>query len=796
MSSKISNSDLVGCLRDQSAFDTLYVAITQRAIEYYADGRRRKFALKLHGDLAALDQCRGQIQTAYQTFSSLPAHYSTSKHRWPPLEAFMLARALDSHTRLENEKDGAWLDTAIAFLGVCAEVEHIGGQYGTQDDVDIVLAGYEPETPITRSSDERKEYFLSLFANIRRVADKSNSEILKYNHPSFLVTVTNGNAELSKDQDGSTLSISISNFLPCNVEFDRVELQLAGEGDETLIYVTGAVVCYPGTTSTSLFCGDSHQGVFNVASASLWLSKVHFEWKPSASESKAPMTPQVVTPQSAQGLLRFPSTLHGQLVRVPLDKESLDIKISLPRSIQWDAEPAVMLELHTGRNVVQDATIDISSPQGVVFRPAEATLLEDSMGSESSAAFSFSPSGMIVRNLKSRQTISFTIPHSSPPAGVPLHVAIKVSYQVVDIISAEPQSRRTLRLSQKVQTSLPLQVSVMDSFRGKTLISKFTISSTSHLQVRVLETKLEGGTGLRIRCPKRTSKQPSLIITAQRPIHAIYQLTSEEPRYERETLYLHVTYRTLKEEIERRLDDEVASVFGEDDINGQLAKSFLIAALAANASWVQLYLHSGELALSAPADDKLGSDFRRGLNEVLERLKVPRAIDGVEETVKGWQHLIIPVDLPFMHILCAIQIHINADLDLIYAGQPVGVRIEITTSFHWGSIRHNESEDIVEFSMRYSVQELVTDWLVSGHKQGDFLAVNDGSHSVDLTLVPLHHGELALPTISVLPLAIDGQSKAGQLPSTETYHVHAAQRIMVLPRGGRSTFVVGMGGDM
>ena len=87
----------------------------------------------------------------------------------------MLARALDSHTRLENEKDGAWLDTAVAFLGVCAEVEHIGGQYGTQDDVDIVLAGYEPETPITRSSDERKEYFLSLFANIRRVADKSES---------------------------------------------------------------------------------------------------------------------------------------------------------------------------------------------------------------------------------------------------------------------------------------------------------------------------------------------------------------------------------------------------------------------------------------------------------------------------------------------------------------------------------------------------------------------------------------------------------------------------------------------
>ena len=40
-----------------------------------------------------------------------------------------------------------------------------------------------------------------------------------------------------------------------NVEFDRVELQLAGEGEETLIYTTGAALCYPGNTSVTLFCG-------------------------------------------------------------------------------------------------------------------------------------------------------------------------------------------------------------------------------------------------------------------------------------------------------------------------------------------------------------------------------------------------------------------------------------------------------------------------------------------------------------------------------------------------------------
>jgi hypothetical protein len=42
-------------LADKGKFDELYMATTQRAIEYYAEGKRRKFALKLHGDLAAFD---------------------------------------------------------------------------------------------------------------------------------------------------------------------------------------------------------------------------------------------------------------------------------------------------------------------------------------------------------------------------------------------------------------------------------------------------------------------------------------------------------------------------------------------------------------------------------------------------------------------------------------------------------------------------------------------------------------------------------------------------------------------
>lgn len=74
--------------------------------------------------------------------------------------------------------------------------------------------------------------------------------------------------------------------------------------------------------------------------------------------------------------------------------------------------------------------------------------------------------------------------------------------------------------------------------------------------------------------------------------------------------------------------------------------------------------------------------------------------------------------------------------------------------------------------------------------------------TVPLTLIALHHGELSLPRATVTPLPsdtradVEGQEmSASVLPSIESYQEHGAERVLVLPRGGRSTFVVGMGGN-
>lgn len=53
--SQISRAEILSAIKDQAVFYDLYVNLTNRTIDTYAKGNRRKFAVMLHGKLAALD---------------------------------------------------------------------------------------------------------------------------------------------------------------------------------------------------------------------------------------------------------------------------------------------------------------------------------------------------------------------------------------------------------------------------------------------------------------------------------------------------------------------------------------------------------------------------------------------------------------------------------------------------------------------------------------------------------------------------------------------------------------------
>jgi hypothetical protein len=131
------NETLNTATNDGEAFYKLYIAVTNRAIDLYAKSGRRKFALKLHGNLAALElyaiilfisfilliyrfSHRGNLSAALNTYTSLPAHYAP--HMWTSLESFMLSRALDIHANLEEmPQDTEWIHIVLSFLKTYVE---------------------------------------------------------------------------------------------------------------------------------------------------------------------------------------------------------------------------------------------------------------------------------------------------------------------------------------------------------------------------------------------------------------------------------------------------------------------------------------------------------------------------------------------------------------------------------------------------------------------------------------------------------------------------------------------------
>jgi hypothetical protein len=149
----------------------------------------------------------------------------------------------------------------------------------------------------------------------------------------------------------------------------------------------------------------------------------------------------------------------------------------------------------------------------------------------------------------------------------------------------------------------------------------------------------------------------------------------------------------------------------------------------------------------------------------------------------------IPVDIPRMDVVAATRISLPRGVAReLYAGQPVSATLTIETSFHWGN---PESKDGI-YKMQYDIEELVHDWLVCGHKRGWFEATHGGTFSLTITLVALHHGKLPLPKVSIKAIPVAGGLTMGSMNmlNTEARQMHGAETVLILPRTGRTTYVV------
>ncbi|PFH52452.1 hypothetical protein AMATHDRAFT_74243 [Amanita thiersii Skay4041] len=754
---QISNTDIQQAIENKEFFFDLYIRITNRAIEMYAKAKRRKFALRLHESLAALDVHRGHFTSALGTYSSLPAHYAP--HMWSSLESFSLSRALDIHDGLQKEKNVEWIHILLAFLKTFVEC---------------------PETDFLLHKGDRLEYISRLVSTLNGVA--SELETAHPDHPAISIKTTN-EARLAETMDGYYLDATIYNRLPCTVPIDGISAYASGRDPEAITFSANVCEVVPGKSTVTLFCPAARSGTYILDSCHINLARLKLYWSCKNKVCKVGRHVQSKT----------------TLIYVPADTLALDVQLREPDRIRVGSSPSLLVNVSTGRNDISEITLRLSAT-GVHFQYSDATTVEGlllisftmviqifRMILVGEAPPQVIDGGVTYSNLQSNTLTVLKLPYTENSAFHVLKVLVDLSYTT----TSEPDTVRSLHTTRVVNTSLPISVNVQDYFREKSLFSKFTVSTATHQHVRIASVRLEApesASDLKI-----TSASIScglMTVRPSQPLHFLFRLDSDNGSV-REPLVLVVQFRMLREEVEDIIANTVVNVLKEaesvpgnhDSVN---MIDQLIAALEKDANWVELYELTGELIVPG-GNNKEEDKALQKVKKVLATRKHPSEPEG------SWREMRIPVDIPQMEIIASTCISLKTDPDKpgLYAGQPVPACVSIHTSFHWGS---NQDED-PQYRLRFDVEESIKDWLISGRKRGDFVAKDGETQEIPLTLIALHHGELALPKVVVTALPVTTETSMGRqiIPSTDTNQVHGAQKVLVLPRGGKTTFVVGMG---
>ncbi|TRM61873.1 trafficking protein particle complex subunit 10 [Schizophyllum amplum] len=740
---KISNRDVLYAISDKDHFHELYVSTTKLAIDMYAKAGRRKFALKLHGSLAALDVHRQRLSTALTTFTSLPAHYSP--HHWTSLEFFVLSRALDTHAALDQQHDRDWIHTLLAFLN--AYVTTMG-----------------KELLMDQADSER--YLVGLIEALQKAAVELDQQLEYTDHPALTLTAEN-EAVPSGNKDGNNLNIIVTNHLPCPLPVTEIRVNLVGRDSERLTFTAQTDSLAPGKTQLTTFSPIPLHGTFALDTSEAYISKLVLQrtHRKSSSSVKVLRSARDVT-----------------LVHIPHDLLALDLRVRQPDLIQLGRR-SILVALSTGRNHLSRAMVRLSS-QNVQHEHAKAVLASGSPPANIEAI----DEGFTLLDVDPDCTVLIEVPHTGTPSARIMQVAIKVEYDVQD----DPETTRTLLLSRSVLTSLPVAIHVKDHFRGNKLFSRFVVETTTHQHIRISDAQLElldPAESARVSVCSRKARV--VTVTPSQPASFLFCLQSNGGPAVLESLRFSIKYRILREEVQALLDESVRSALG-NDISDLPTRVTLLAnltkALESDTKWIQKYSITGEL--DVPSADN------ESVDPVLQLLRANRH----SYPPKGkWKELAIPVDVPTMDIVAAAGLRVTSnpaaaedasEESPFYAGQPLSALITVRTSFHW-SDKPRDSDR--QYTLRFDLEEMTQDWLVSGRKRGDFAAEDNGEFSFPVTLIALHHGELPLPKVIITPLPVAGEMTMGSLalPSLRTHQEHDAETLLVLPRGGRSTFVLG-----
>ena len=221
---------------------------------------------------------------------------------------------------------------------------------------------------------------------------------------------------------------------------------------------------------------------------------------------------------------------------------SLEARVSLYPHIHLDEPRSIMCEIFSGKNAILDGQLLVrAASAGLRLHTANAELIHgDSKVSDRSQA------GIVCfEQVHMHASIKIRIPYRLDNEMKEISLRTEISYRTSNgtFVYGDTHTLSVL---------LPLGVNVHDVFKQDALFSKFSISTSTSIPLRLLDCRLEGTQDFEASSPK--TRTADLCIFSKQPASMVYRITPTQRKERRvETaqtrLSMRIQYVCLDEEI-------------------------------------------------------------------------------------------------------------------------------------------------------------------------------------------------------------------------------------------------------
>ena len=601
--------------------------------------------------------------------------------------------------------------------------------------------------------------------------------------------------------DGFGLALNLQQALAEPIRADGIELRLIGvdstRGREILLTLDATCEIKPGSNLISLVSKDTIPGKFLVDSISVRTANVVFKHQVvPASSSSDPLTshPQPTELDRlliSQPIMVWPSTAALTTTAWPHPH----IRLEQLRSVQ--------IYIQAGRSSVSLARLSLKAGSaGLRLHTAEATIIDD-RGSitDNSQAGSIS-----IGAIDAYDCIKVSMPFQ-------LDDDLKEIAFRSDLLYTTVHGTFSYGESNGIGISLPLGVNVQDIFHRDALFSKFSITTSSAIPLRVLDCELDSTRDFEASTAFQDtsglpvfSKQPvSMVYKAMRARSSLTDQAKLETR-----MLMHVSYRCLDEEVM----DAVRASFSASLLDTEtlaryspllsahlrsVLKEHLPRADLNTIALIREYDLPSSAALQWTAVLAAIAESDRGrLTAWLDQWHSEHATIALDDTdasaAAPLRRITIPVDVPAMPVLTTTSIGVAypPSSSPPCVGEPLPAILTISHTRAWAQDTLPEPYKTAPLTFIYELEVAPDTWLLGGPRRKVFQASEDEEHTFRLTLIPQRAGHLLLPGVEVraeIPAGGSSRAQAEEL-QCETHNESIAEAVLVV--AGTGEVSVGM----